>query len=391
MSKAIAVSAAFALSSTAFAAPPTVPPKYVGDWVAQKSECDAPLRLRVGSRAVTLIDGAQSQSFENVDVCLNCEARVPQGFESVTLTPEAGANKPPIKVRLYSKENKGLAIVSIERDDLKASYALDKVNLRKCAQRTAQQSSTSQPSAAASERQQPVANVDVIGIKLGQSTVAQTRAALAAVTPALRITENRASLLGQSTAGRSHVQPVPIPNSDYVASLQGANDARERESIYVTFSTPPSEGIALSVSRQIGFGQGPLVDSLVRSLIQKYGQPGFHHQFGTNQTYYWAWSESGTPVPLKAHHPCVASFAGLGPHQEWEQRAKVVLGSGCALILHASFGTNAGAVTTLNINAADQASVLAAIRKTGALIAKGVSQFEQEEKAKAAKTAAPRL
>lgn len=388
MRKAIAAFALLFISIPAVGAPPTVPRKYVGDWVPQASACDAPLRLRVGSSAVTLMDGAQSENFEGVDVCLNCD-RAPQGFEVVTMTPEAGTGKPPFKVRLYSKDNKGLAIVSIDREDLKGSFALDKVNLRKCAQRTAQPDPSKQsPSPAANERSTP--SVDVIGIKLGQSTVAQTRAALAAVTPPLKITENRASLLGRSTAGRPQAQNVPIPNSEYVASFIGITSERERESISVMFSTPPNEGIALSVRREIGFSQGPLVDSLVRSLVEKYGQPGFQHAFGTSRTFYWAWNESGTPVPLKAHHPCVA-HTGLGPLQEWEQRAKVVLGSGCAVILHVSLSTNAGAVTNMHLNATDQSSVLAAVRKTGALIAKGVAQFEQEEKAKAAKTAAPRL
>jgi hypothetical protein len=83
--------------------------------------------------------------------------------------------------------------------------------------------------------------------------------------------------------------------------------------------------------------------------------------------------------------------AGLKAFNYWEEHAKSLLQSGCAQILHVVLGVNAGTVTSMSIYSADHGSVLAALRKTGALIAKGVAQFEQEEKAKAAKTAPPRL
>lgn len=63
MRKAVAAFALLLVPIAAVGAPPTVPRKYVGDWVAQTSACDAPLRLRVGSSAVTLIDGTQSQKY----------------------------------------------------------------------------------------------------------------------------------------------------------------------------------------------------------------------------------------------------------------------------------------------------------------------------------------
>jgi hypothetical protein len=242
--------------------------------------------------------------------------------------------------------------------------------------------------------------VDVLGIKLGQSTVAQTRAALAAVTPTLEINESRASLLGYSAAERASPQQVSIPNSDYVSTLRATTvncqirtNLSSCESISVTFSTPPGEGIAVSANRKIDFRQGPPLDSTVRSLTDKYGQHGFHSSHdGMNHVYVWVWSESGKPVQLSIKHPCASVISpSLGPLNTWERNAKSALQAGCAVSLRVFLLTNAGTVTHMNLETTDHLSVLAAVHKTGALIAKGVAHFEQAEKAKAAKTAPPRL
>jgi hypothetical protein len=45
-----------------------VPVEFQGDWVAAQSACDAPVRFRVEAAKLTLLNGADSQSFGDVEM-----------------------------------------------------------------------------------------------------------------------------------------------------------------------------------------------------------------------------------------------------------------------------------------------------------------------------------
>lgn len=256
--------------------------------------------------------------------------------------------------------------------------------------------------------------VDVIGIKLGISTIAETRAALGAVTPALRIMEDSVSLVGQSTTGRSW----PIPNSDYVNRLSGVSLPANNtggEVIAVKFSMPPGEGIALDISRTIKFNEGPTfasmqgqaplngppLDTLRRSLVEKYGQPSFHARFdsggssrGPLERFTWVWNISGKLVPLNAQHQCVKDQPLMEDLSYGGKYSQSALQAGCAAVLRVELKANIGTADSaeyMEIQAVNYAAATAAIRKTLELINKTITQFEQEERAKSAKTAPPRL
>ncbi len=116
-----------------FAVEPPVPTEFVGEWVPVGSSCQATSRLRVESTTVTLVSGADSQKFEDLDLCHSCEGGARYGGVVVWLLPEFNNGAPaPFTVRFNANEEKGIAVVDIGRDDLKRRFPLHNVKLYKC-------------------------------------------------------------------------------------------------------------------------------------------------------------------------------------------------------------------------------------------------------------------
>jgi hypothetical protein len=116
-----------------FAVASAVPAEFVGEWVPVGSSCQAINRLRVEPTTVTLVNGPDSQKFENLDICHSCEGGARYGGMVVWLLPEFSKGAPaPFTVRFNANEEKGMTVVNIKRDDLKKRFPLHNMKLYKC-------------------------------------------------------------------------------------------------------------------------------------------------------------------------------------------------------------------------------------------------------------------
>jgi hypothetical protein len=110
-----------------------VPAEFIGEWVPVGGSCNANSRLRVESNTVILVNGTDSQPFGNLDLCFSCEGGARYSGLVVWLLPEfKQGGRTPFTVRFNAKEEKGITVVEIERDDLKQRFPLHNVKLRKC-------------------------------------------------------------------------------------------------------------------------------------------------------------------------------------------------------------------------------------------------------------------
>jgi hypothetical protein len=114
-----------------------VPAEFVGEWVPVGSSCDANSRLRVESKSVSLVNGPDSQQFGNLDICFSCEGGARYNGMVVWLLPEFNHGaRTPFTVRFNANEEKGITVITIERDDLKKRFPLHNVKLLKCQSKT---------------------------------------------------------------------------------------------------------------------------------------------------------------------------------------------------------------------------------------------------------------
>ena len=110
-----------------------VPVDFIGEWVPVGSSCNADSRLRVESNSVTLVNGSDSQQFGNLDLCLSCEGGARYNGSVLWLLPEFNkGGRTPFTVRFNAKEEKGITVVEIERDDLNKRFPLHNMKLHKC-------------------------------------------------------------------------------------------------------------------------------------------------------------------------------------------------------------------------------------------------------------------
>lgn len=251
------------------------------------------------------------------------------------------------------------------------------------------------------------ANPDVVGIKVGVSRITEARAALSAVTPALAIGNVETQLMGQSSAGHikieggnylSHLQAVTRsikiqPGRENNWSCPGGGDC---EYMRVIFSGPPGGGVAVNVMRRLDFSSGPSLDTLTRSLTEKYGAPGFHQTSGDRgrtHHYVWAWSSDGRPLPLNERHPCsqMNSAHTSTLLVDSQERSQSFLKPGCAKIVTVMVQQRNEIVDRLWVDAIDHASIDKAATQTRAFIENYVRGVEQHERDKASKKKGPKL
>jgi len=253
------------------------------------------------------------------------------------------------------------------------------------------------------------ANPDIVGIKVGISRVAEARAALEAVTPALAVQEVETQLIGQSSAGGG----IPVEGGKYLSELRavtrsvkiklgrennwGCTGGEDCETLRVFFSGPPGGGLAVNVQRRMDIpSSGPSLDTLTRGLTEKYGAPGFRWARGDRgQTHYfaWAWSSDGRPLPLNERHPCAqpnVANGGTGDPSR-QEHIRSFLKHGCAKAVFAMVSTRNQIVNQLWVDAIDHASIDKALTQTRAFIENYVRGAEQKERDKAAKTKGPKL
>ena len=138
---------AILLTTSPLPAQTPIPAELRGDWVPQTADCGSPIRLRVGETTLTLVNGADSQSWG--DVALPTSFFGPDyGGISVVALPDFEATQ-PFTVYFNADEKKGVTKVDIYTEmgrppnaeaariqaaakKLATRFPLDKVPLKKC-------------------------------------------------------------------------------------------------------------------------------------------------------------------------------------------------------------------------------------------------------------------
>jgi hypothetical protein len=88
-----------------------IPAEFRGDWVPQKAECTSAVKLRVAEATLTLINGADTQSWGNVGVPTSFFGPDYQGISAVALPDFDGSQ--PFTVYFNADEKKGVTKVNI--------------------------------------------------------------------------------------------------------------------------------------------------------------------------------------------------------------------------------------------------------------------------------------
>ena len=123
------------LCATAFAEPGT-PPEFLGDWVPRTATCQSQLRFRVEAQRVVLVNHTQSTSFGNLNFCYSCEGGAGYSGKVVWMMAEfGGQTAPPLTAQFNAGEKSGVAVLEIEKPDLKRQFPLHRIALRRCVQK----------------------------------------------------------------------------------------------------------------------------------------------------------------------------------------------------------------------------------------------------------------
>ena len=252
------------------------------------------------------------------------------------------------------------------------------------------------------------ARPEMLGLKVGVSDAAAAKAALAALTPPIGVQEQYTKLIGTATDKRAFGQHMEVQGGNYLSHLRGTTQgfsqgcqgfsvrsASNCESVAVYLSGPPLSGTVFALSRQMLFANGPSVDTVMKSLREKYGAPGYVNDFGNRGTSFnlaWAWAADGSSIPMKEGHPCsVPSAARMSANATGQvEQAELYLKSRCAVNLHVGLGAANNVVSGMTLELADQAGILATSSKTVAFVSRSVSAGEQRERDAASKTAPPK-
>jgi PEGA domain-containing protein len=245
------------------------------------------------------------------------------------------------------------------------------------------------------------AHPDVLGIKVGVSTVEDVRSVLTGTGLALWVQESTTWLSGALTTGFGRIQ---IPNSEHVALMTGISrtfrgPANERcgpitttcQDLQARFSAPPNAGTVLALTRMIHFVDGPLTATVIKELTDRYGPPGFRNAYGdqgAEQHLVWAWAPDGSTVKLNDRHTCASQGVATGGWGR-SDASKDVLQAGCAAMLFVIINQENSVTTAETIHLIDHYGIVAADIKTRDLVSTGVATYEQCERDRAAKRSVP--
>ncbi|HWI20113.1 MAG TPA: hypothetical protein VNT81_20310 [Vicinamibacterales bacterium] len=249
-------------------------------------------------------------------------------------------------------------------------------------------------------------NPDVIGIKIGVSTVEEVRAILNAPNLNLLVEERMLELVGQSTAGRGASTTVDIPNSVHVGYLSGTSKTYKPsgydapcsqvtvncQHLGATFSGPPGKGRVLALTRTIHFAERPLTDVVIKGLVSKYGQPGFQDSYGdkgVQLTLRWAWAPNGSPIILNDRHACASQLAATMTTNGSIDRSEAALRAGCAVMLFVIINQQNSATEFQTVHLIDHNAIVTSTLQTRRLVADGVARYEDCERRRAANTQVP--
>jgi hypothetical protein len=249
------------------------------------------------------------------------------------------------------------------------------------------------------------AHPDVLGIKVGVSTVEDVRSILSGTALALRVRERRASLSGELTTGFGR---IPIPNGEYIDLMTGTSKtyqgpANQRcgeivtncQDLEVSFSAPPNAGTVLALGRWIHFADGPLTATVIKDLVDEYGQPGFRDSYGDKGVelrLVWAWAADGRPLTLNDRHTCASQAMvtnGLIEGSGWADRSQNALQAGCAAMLFVIIN-QANSITRFEtLYLMDHYGIVAADNTTRPFVARGVATYEEGQREQAARRGVP--
>lgn len=242
---------------------------------------------------------------------------------------------------------------------------------------------------------------DVLGIKVGVSNSVEAKATLAQITPPLNIKEGYTQLIGMAAQNRGIAQQVEVKGGNFLSHLEGATRACNAanmncEEFFIFLSGPPSAGTTFAIRRTIRFSDGPSIDTITKSLTEKYGPPGYMRNYGGNGVQFdfaWAWTTDGKTLTMKEGHPCTlpnAARMSSTANGQVEQAA-LYLKEGCAVVAHAILGAKNGVVNSMSVELADQEGIRATSSRTLDFVTRFIKEFEQGERDAAAKKPAPKM
>lgn len=107
MTKPSLLTAALVLAALPAAAAP-VPAEFLGDWVAASAACTAPVKVRLEATRLTLVNGADMESFGGVEMATGFFPPDYSGIQQVVLT-EVDTGDQPVTVTFNFQEKKGVA------------------------------------------------------------------------------------------------------------------------------------------------------------------------------------------------------------------------------------------------------------------------------------------
>lgn len=145
----VGVLAASMTVAVAIAGQPAIPAQFQGDWVPQAATCDgAPVRFRVATTTMTLINGKDSQTWGNVALPSGYFGPEYQGISVVALPDFDGSQpftvyfnvdekKGVTRVEIYTpmagKLNPAVAKLQAAAKQLATRFPVNNVPLKKCA------------------------------------------------------------------------------------------------------------------------------------------------------------------------------------------------------------------------------------------------------------------
>jgi hypothetical protein len=242
-----------------------------------------------------------------------------------------------------------------------------------------------------------LAHPEILGWRLGLSTIEEIRVALGEMTPQVVVREALPMPLVAQSAG---VGSVKVPDSEHVATLRAESQVYVNQSCYqptvergncerysLRFASPPSTPVLLGVEREVMLAPHALRDVVEASLGERFGEPT-HRTTGPAgmQRLIWVWGFDGELWTATALNPeniaqgrCMSMRVSL-----WE------LGEGCAVVLNVDFAaTPEGFVTRMVFKAEDFHTRYFAQQRTKALEDSVVAEHVRQLREAASKVRSP--
>ena len=235
--------------------------------------------------------------------------------------------------------------------------------------------------------ERPPEVLEVVGIQVGMS-----------------IDEVRARL--EQRKIQVYVDKAQFPNSQesFVVRLRGVSPNQDvaRELIVIQFAPPPNEARAVAVARNANWplDQGPAIDNLSKTMIDKFGAPARKAGKVHNSSWVWIWGKSGSPGVPDPQITCetyLRFFEHTGSMSLNALTQNITpgkftapLNAGCASGVHATLQGDGNGIRAVRLTtvAVDFATADKAIRATAEYMAKlqGAATDRQRDAAKKQKS-----